>query len=601
MSNTHSGSGGVGRDERIDRLLRDGLLGLALQPIVDLQAAETVGFEALARPTAESGFDGPWPLFAAAAAEGRIAEVETAARRTAFGSTSQLRSDELLFVNNSAAMIIEPDFAERAAAELREAGGPPPHRVVMEITEQESAPLEDELLSALIRLRRAGFRLAIDDVGAGVNGLARLAAIRPDWVKLDRKLVAGVDVDPFKQNLLRCFVRFARFAGLGLVAEGIERVGELEALIGLGVTHGQGFFLGMPAWPPAHLAEDVREEIVRARAAACDRGGANLQSIKLRSLARPIESRECSTPIAAVQDELRQRSTSLSGVVLLDGRRYVGWLERQTILDAEPADGRTLGDLSAKAGASVSSDCTVAEALEVACSLLDFSGLPPLVMHRDGEVRGAVTIQQLLLSAAQSREHRSSHVAPITGLPSRVQCDRWLAEAIRRHDPVDVVFVDIQGFDAYNAAYGVAMGDEMLRRLGGLLEDTVDRLGRDRAFVGHIGSDQFLLAARGLDRDEMIRLQHQFELVRAEFFNHNDLEQGAYETEDAQGCRRRRPLSTLRVLLLSSPLLGAAEPREIHALARRLRHASTTVGRRGQGALLVTDRPEGIGEGRRSA
>lgn len=92
--------------------------------------------------------------------------------------------------------------------------------------------------------------------------LRHIVELRPQVVKIDRSLVAGIDADPARQVLLAGLRYFANARGCRLVAEGIETEAELSTLVGLNIHAGQGFLLGKPA-PVAELAESAAETETR--------------------------------------------------------------------------------------------------------------------------------------------------------------------------------------------------------------------------------------------------------------------------------------------------------------------------------------------------
>jgi EAL domain-containing protein (putative c-di-GMP-specific phosphodiesterase class I) len=104
----------------------------------------------------------------------------------------------------------------------------------------------DRLNFALDDLRGAGLRVAVDDAGAGYAGLQQILRLRPDIIKLDMSLTRDVDHDTARASLAQAMVLFADQTGAVIVAEGIEREGELAALRDLGVGRGQGWLLGRP-------------------------------------------------------------------------------------------------------------------------------------------------------------------------------------------------------------------------------------------------------------------------------------------------------------------------------------------------------------------
>ena len=98
--------------------------------------------------------------------------------------------------------------------------------------------------------RLPNVEVAIDDAGAGFANFRHILELRPAYVKLDRSLIAGIDKDLIRRELVRGIVPFVRTAQCRLIAEGIETKAELAALRALGVPLGQGYLLGRPAPPP---------------------------------------------------------------------------------------------------------------------------------------------------------------------------------------------------------------------------------------------------------------------------------------------------------------------------------------------------------------
>lgn len=240
-------------------LARPEQMRLAFQPIVDLRRATACGYEALAR------FGGPSPTswFAAATREGSRAPLELLALRRALAHGDRVPAGCFLSVNLSPEVLLTTE-ASAALAQAGHLGG-----VVVEVVERTAPGDERRLRRALDGLRERGARIAVDDVGAGYSGLRRVLALRPEFVKLDRTLVAGLDQDPARRAAVRSLRDFATDVGALMVAEGVERLAELEALVDLGVPLAQGFLLGRPGAGMSALAERVAGE-TRALAARAD-------------------------------------------------------------------------------------------------------------------------------------------------------------------------------------------------------------------------------------------------------------------------------------------------------------------------------------------
>jgi EAL domain-containing protein (putative c-di-GMP-specific phosphodiesterase class I)/DNA-binding NarL/FixJ family response regulator len=247
------------RESRVRRAMEsEGALGIVFQPICDLNTGKAVGAEALARfhvPPERA----PDRWFAEASEVGLRRELELMALRNAFSHLSELPKGLFLAVNISPATL-------RTAPFRKAMGDVDAKRIVLEITEHTPVEDYDALNDALQRVRMLGARLAIDDAGAGFASLRHILRLAPDFVKLDRALIDDIEHDRSHQALAAGLISFATKIDATIVAEGIERDGQLRALRELGVSCGQGFLLARPA--PLPLARAVPgSRLGRSRAA----------------------------------------------------------------------------------------------------------------------------------------------------------------------------------------------------------------------------------------------------------------------------------------------------------------------------------------------
>ena len=218
--------------------LAPGAIAPIFQPIVDLQDRHPVGYEALARFTAEP-LRTPERWFAVADSAGMRTELELAAIHAAVRQFDALPEDAYLSINALPETLLSTDFPDAVL-------GATPDRLVIEITEHAPVPDYEALQGALHDLLERGARLAIDDAGAGFASLRHILRLRPDIIKLDISLVRNIDTDRAVRALAVGLVSYAVAMGVTIVAEGIERAEELQALQHLGVRYGQGYFLGHP-------------------------------------------------------------------------------------------------------------------------------------------------------------------------------------------------------------------------------------------------------------------------------------------------------------------------------------------------------------------
>ncbi len=228
------------RDEsrvRIARLIESATLDIALQPVFDVHDGRFLGAEALARFPA--AFGSTESVFQSAAAVGLSVPLERLALGSAITVVDSMHPDQFLAVN----------LTPQVAFELAATGEKRPDllsRLVLEITEHAAIPSYADLRRALLPSRELGLRLAIDDAGAGYASLKHVVELEPDIIKIDRSIIEGVSRDRARRSAVSAFVLLALDIGAYVIAEGVEREDDLEAVRDLGVDAAQGYLLAKP-------------------------------------------------------------------------------------------------------------------------------------------------------------------------------------------------------------------------------------------------------------------------------------------------------------------------------------------------------------------
>jgi EAL domain-containing protein (putative c-di-GMP-specific phosphodiesterase class I) len=222
-------------------------LTTVFQPIVDLRRRRVLGYEALSRGPAGSVYQMPLRLFEMAEEADLVFELDRKCRRRALASAASLPAGAKLFVNVFPSAMYDPEFQGEALVQLAGAHGLTPDRMVLEITEKAAIENYEVFSEALAELTQFGFSIAVDDVGAGYSGLEKIAHLNPRYLKFDRELIRSIDSSYIRREMTRALKAFADRIGSTIIAEGIERDGELQALLDLGIEYGQGYLLGRPA------------------------------------------------------------------------------------------------------------------------------------------------------------------------------------------------------------------------------------------------------------------------------------------------------------------------------------------------------------------
>jgi diguanylate cyclase (GGDEF)-like protein len=219
------------------------VFAMVTQPIIDLTTSTVAGHEALARFSGLEQGASVAEVFRQAHGAGDGDLLELAAIRAALDLPGRPRGHDL-FVNVSARAVISERFLSGLPTRLP--------GVVVELSEDPGGVEPVAVAKAVAALRAKGARIALDDLGAGGQEFARLVALRPDVIKVDRSLVTGCATDGTRTAVLLALVTYAERLGLSICAEGVEQVDDLLQLVELGITHAQGHLLAVPGqgWDP---------------------------------------------------------------------------------------------------------------------------------------------------------------------------------------------------------------------------------------------------------------------------------------------------------------------------------------------------------------
>ena len=246
---------------KLSQLINDNLFVYHFQPIVNAHTGEIVAYEALMRSDPSIGY-GPLEILDLAEKSGKLYDVELATIRNTLKVLSENQSlfdNRKLFINSiPSELLSDEDFGNIFSdyGELLE-------KTVVEFTER--AEITDHSLECVKeRLKRSRMGLAIDDYGTGYSNTSNLMRYSPDFVKIDRSLIADIDKKPKMQVLVSSIISFVHSTGGMALAEGVETLEEISAVIGMGVDLLQGFYVSRPKPVLINdISERVKNEIIK--------------------------------------------------------------------------------------------------------------------------------------------------------------------------------------------------------------------------------------------------------------------------------------------------------------------------------------------------
>ena len=401
------GSGAVAKSGTwLDDLLASDHLHVAFQPIINLHTAEIIGREVLGRigPGAVEahahGVNGPAALIEMAHAQGKLLALDHRFRQIGIRTFARAGATGTFFLNIDPRVIDDPAFSAGFTRHVLEEHGVAPTRIVLELTES-GAVLDSERLEQVVRhYADQGFRIALDDVGAGYASLSAVLRVRPHFLKIDKNLVRHVANDPMRIHLLQAIADFGARSGIQVIAEGVEDEQDLAALIACNIEFGQGYFFARPmpelGGLPAHVQETVRH-IARTT----DRTRAPSRSIG--SITQDYPAVQQTMPTEEVANMLRHKVSHAALAVVDSHGRAIGLVSRERLF-AEMAyahrGGRRASELMDPHPLRLDVSTSVEVAVRLAGSRDESRAHDPIIVEQAGHYLGLVTVPGLMRAMA---------------------------------------------------------------------------------------------------------------------------------------------------------------------------------------------------------
>ena len=484
-----------GGGDDFDRLLKEGRIRTLFQPIVSLADGSVFGYEALSRGPIGTRLESADALFSTAAERGVAAQLERICRFRAIANASAIPPGCYLFLNISPRVFEERN--EALSRDVVDQNRLAQERIVLEITEKQAIEDFDLFKRTLLHYNRQGFKVAIDDAGAGHNSLRAVTEVRPHFIKLDIALVRDIDRDRAKHALVSAIIIFARRIDAKVLAEGIETVEELATLIEIGVEYGQGFLLARPssvfAEPKAEIAAFIRERASASRSAPAP---------KRMTVSAVTRRAPALAPSAYTMEvmEIFDRNPDLDSVVLTDAGAPVGLVSRTKLY--ERLSHQFGYSIYARRPARLVMDDSYL-AVDVNDSIDDVARkvvhrrrsemYDEIVVLENGAYSGVVSVRDLLHTMTEFQASVSRYSNPLTGLPGRMLVQQEIERRGAAGTPFALLHVDINNLRHYNERYGFGRGDEIINMLAETLSSAARSLDAQHSLVGHLGGVNFVV------------------------------------------------------------------------------------------------------------
>lgn len=580
------------------RIMRDSDLTPLYQPIVDLKSGAIMGYEGLIRGPADSPLHPPVKLFNAARLYGRVIELERLCRKLHIDQFAALGLSGKLFLNMSPHALMMPmgNGNGDATLLLPTIAGMPTENIVIELTESEATSSYPALRQAVSDYRGMGLQIAIDDLGEGFSSLRLWSELRPEYVKIDKYFVQGIDTDAVKRQFLRSICEIARQAKSLVIAEGIETEAELEAVRSLGIQYGQGFLLARPtAKPEAVLPPATLRLFASNGASAHSRAREGWKSMATaRKVVRPVPVVADTLATNDVYDIFTQQPELQVLAVLRDGVP-VGLIHRLRLLDrlARPYHRELYGN---KPCAQFIENAPLI--VDHQTSLQDLSHLfteanphhlsEGFIITEQGRLMGVGTGFDLIREITQMQIHAARYANPLSQLPGNVPINEHIESLLENEESFSVCYADLDNFKPFNDLYSYRKGDEAIQITAELLREHTDP---SMDFVGHIGGDDFIIVFRSRNwRDRCRRILDGFEAATAHLYKPEHVADKGYITENRQGCAIFHPLISISLGVVEA---SVALPHSSHQIAECAAQAKSEAKKLAGNSLFVERRVPG--------
>ncbi|MRR58075.1 MAG: GGDEF domain-containing protein [Deltaproteobacteria bacterium] len=543
------------------KIISENSLKTLFQPIICIDDGSVFGYESLTRTEGDNPFGGVEELFQRAIQTGCVCTLDTAAfttaLRTAHGSSFP-EQQSLLFMNLCPETLMNNGLFLDTCDSLVEALGFSRERIVLEITEESMISNYAFFKQSLESYRARGYRIAIDDFGAGYGGLKMLSTIEPDFVKIDRHFISNIDKAIIKFNLVDAIATACHRIGISVVAEGVEREEELTLLRNTGIRYLQGFYLGVPG--PEINGESLKTVLTGTGKKDSQQNGEPCFIGDIAVRVDPIR------PDEQVITALRRftDNPNLRALPVVDGHMVVGMLHRSRFMENHIIGRHGYGY-------SMNSYKTLADVMESNFMLCEanttFDELSrriqsrktamlydDICVTRTGKYFGTVAISLLLNAITERNMILAKGCNPLSGLPGNDFIQREITRRLAQNMHFDVAYIDIDNFKPFNDHYGFERGDLVIRTLAAIITDVLQQHDVDLFnFAGHIGGDDFIVVTRpqvSLQAAEGIIAR--FEASLADFHGEEDLGRGIYTAKNRRGELENFPLLSLSIGIVSN-------------------------------------------------
>ncbi|MGL1930233.1 MAG: EAL and GGDEF domain-containing protein [Desulfotalea sp.] len=557
------------------------------QPIVSRDHESVFAYEALCRLNVPNPFGNIEEMFQFSHKAGLTLSLDMCCRANALKLAAEQginSTESYLFVNVCPTTLMHPGHFVGQTEKLCLENKIDKDRIVLEITEHEAVYNYDLFHKAIEHYRKGGFKIAIDDFGAGYGGLKMLSVVEPDYVKVDKHFLLNCSKSKTNATIMELLSTGCNSLGVAVIVEGVETDEHLDICREMNFDLMQGYHLGRPN-PNLLNKEDIDlskklsiNKTVSFREADCIGG--------IVSYVEPIQSDMKVTELLDVFNEDPSRLC----IPVLHKNELCGLVNRQRFMENSMVGRlghglninyyKTISNVLEKSFLQVPDYLSIEDVAQKIQRREKMAVYDDICVTKNGQYIGVVSVQSVLNSVTKNSIRNARGANPLTGLPGNEFILRQIEKMFSGATNFDVCYIDIDNFKPYNDCYGFNMGDKVIKALGNISDKVIKKWSKeDRiGFAGHIGGDDFILLTKSHGAAKISEeIIAQFEQILPLFHTREEYDSSYYYSTSRSGDKQQFPLLSLSVGVVSTINDGVCSVAEISSLATEVKKKAKAV------------------------
>lgn len=537
------------------------VLDPAFQPVVEVNTGAVFGYESLMRGQDQMGFKSPLDFIDRMAETGQLAALDQMMAGRALSKFTSLPGfrSTTLFINLDVRLIPEGEGLLDLLIRHLKMHAIPPSSICFELSERFDNTAIPEFSPLIAKMRRSGFKIAIDDFGAGRAEFKLLCDYPVDYLKIDRHFITAVDSTPKKQHLVRNIVGLAHALGIRVIAEGVETEAEFLACRQYGVDMVQGWYIARPS---VNVSEQMQSYPHLLDSQNIRKSGPSFDELLIRRQIEipPVVYEDDS--IEQVFEMFRQNPDASYFPVLNANREPRGIIQENQLKEyiyhpfgrdlLKNRDYLRSVSYFVKPAPVVSLD---SDTDELIAAFANMEGCQCVLLTENMRYSGAMSAASLIKILNEKQLKTALDQNPLTGLPGNIAILNHLRTTAKDGDRARFLcYCDFDNFKPFNDVYGFHAGDRAITLFAGLMRKHVFS-GKD--FIGHVGGDDFFIGLQGCDHEQMLvmldGLLTDFHSEVGQLYSVEDRLRGSMLGHDREGIERQIPLMRCSIGVLELP------------------------------------------------